>query len=58
VAASLGEDCPFEGPQAFMVVEIGGGTTDIDVRSGGNVVQAARSSVAGQRHGTKPSCAK
>ena len=33
VAASLGAGLPIDGPQAFMVVDIGGGTTDIAVLS-------------------------
>lgn len=47
VAASLGAGLPIEGPSAFMVVDIGGGTTDIAVLSKGNVVQARSLRVAG-----------
>jgi rod shape-determining protein MreB and related proteins len=47
VAASLGAGLPIDGPHAFMVVDIGGGTTDIAVLSGGNVVQARSLRVAG-----------
>ena len=47
VAASLGAGLPIDGPQAFMVVDIGGGTTDIAVLAGGNVAQARSLRVAG-----------
>ena len=47
VAAALGAGLPIYGPQAFMVVDIGGGTTDIAVLSEGNVVQARSLRVAG-----------
>ena len=47
VAASLGAGLPIDGPQAFMVVDIGGGTTDIAVLSKGNVAQARSLRVAG-----------
>jgi rod shape-determining protein MreB len=47
VAASLGAGLPIDGPSAFMVVDIGGGTTDIAVLSRGNVVQARSLRVAG-----------
>ena len=47
VAASLGAGLPIDGPPAFMVVDIGGGTTDIAVLSKGNVVQARSLRVAG-----------
>ena len=47
VAASLGAGLPIDGPQAFMVVDIGGGTTDIAVLSNGEVVQARSMRVAG-----------
>ncbi len=47
VAASLGAGLPIDGPQAFMVVDIGGGTTDIAVLAQGNVVQARSLRVAG-----------
>jgi rod shape-determining protein MreB len=47
VAASLGAGLPIDGPQAFMVVDIGGGTTDIAVLAQGNVVQARSLRIAG-----------
>ena len=47
VAASLGAGLPIDGPSAFMVVDVGGGTTDIAVLSQGNVVQARSLRVAG-----------
>jgi len=47
VAASLGAGLPIDGPSAFMVVDIGGGTTDIAVISQGSVVQARSLRVAG-----------
>jgi rod shape-determining protein MreB len=47
VAASLGAGLPIEGPASFMVVDIGGGTTDIAVLSQGNIVQARSLRVAG-----------
>jgi rod shape-determining protein MreB len=47
VAASLGAGLPIDGPQAFMVVDIGGGTADIAVLAQGNVVQARSLRVAG-----------
>jgi rod shape-determining protein MreB len=47
VAASLGAGLPIDGPQAFMVVDIGGGTTDIAVLSKGNVAQARSLRIAG-----------
>jgi len=47
VAASLGAGLPIDAPTAFMVVDIGGGTTDIAVLSGGNVIQARSLKVAG-----------
>ena len=47
VAASLGAGLPIDGPAAFMVVDIGGGTTDIAVLSKGQVVQARSLRVAG-----------
>jgi rod shape-determining protein MreB len=47
VAASLGAGLPIDGPSAFMVVDIGGGTTDIAVLSRGHVVQARSLRVAG-----------
>ena len=47
VAASLGAGLPIDGPSAFMVVDIGGGTTDIAVLSRGNVIQARSLKVAG-----------
>jgi rod shape-determining protein MreB and related proteins len=47
VAAALGAGLPVDGPQAFMVVDIGGGTTDIAVLAEGNVVQARSLRVAG-----------
>jgi rod shape-determining protein MreB len=47
VAASLGAGLPIDGPSAFMVVDMGGGTTDIAVIAQGNVVQARSLRVAG-----------
>jgi len=47
VAASLGAGLPVDGPAAFMVVDIGGGTSDIAVLSKGYVVQARSLRVAG-----------
>ena len=56
VAASLGAGLPIDGPQAFMVVDIGGGTTDIAVLAGGNVARRARSGSRATPW-TRPSCA-
>jgi rod shape-determining protein MreB len=47
VAASLGAGLPIDGPSAFMVVDIGGGTTDIAVLHRGQIVQARSLKVAG-----------
>ncbi len=47
VAAALGAGLPIDSPAAFMVVDIGGGTTDIAVLADGNVVQARSLRVAG-----------
>jgi rod shape-determining protein MreB len=47
VAASLGAGLPIDGPLAFMVVDIGGGTADIAVLWKGHVVQARSLRVAG-----------
>jgi rod shape-determining protein MreB len=47
VAASLGAGLPIDAPTAFMVVDIGGGTTDIAVLASGNVIQARSLKVAG-----------
>jgi rod shape-determining protein MreB len=47
VAASLGAGLPIDAARAFMVVDIGGGTTDIAVLSAGKVVQARSLRVAG-----------
>ena len=47
VAASLGAGLPIDSASAFMVVDIGGGTTDIAVLSAGKVVQARSLRVAG-----------
>jgi rod shape-determining protein MreB len=47
VAAALGADLPVDGRRAFMVVDVGGGTTDIAVLAEGNVVQARSLRVAG-----------
>ena len=47
VAAALGAGLPIDSPSAFMVVDIGGGTTDIAVLAEGNVVQARSLRVAG-----------
>src|SRR5262245_36873195 len=47
VAAALGAGLSVDGGQAFMVVDIGGGTTDVAVLAGGRVVQARSLRVAG-----------
>jgi rod shape-determining protein MreB and related proteins len=47
VAAALGADLPVDEPSGSMVVDIGGGTTDIAVLSLGGVVQARSLRVAG-----------
>jgi len=47
VAAALGAGLPVDGRQAFMVVDIGGGTTDIAVLAEGNVLQARSLRIAG-----------
>jgi rod shape-determining protein MreB len=47
VAAALGAGLPVDGNRAFMVVDIGGGTTDVAVLADGNVVQARSLRVAG-----------
>jgi rod shape-determining protein MreB len=47
VAAALGAGLPVDGRRAFLVVDIGGGTTDIAVLAEGNVVQARSLRVAG-----------
>ncbi|KAB2917796.1 MAG: rod shape-determining protein [Hyphomicrobiaceae bacterium] len=47
VAASLGAGLPIDGPSAFMVLDIGGGTSDIAVLYRGNVIQARSLRVAG-----------
>ncbi len=47
VAAALGADLPIDEPTGSMVVDIGGGTTDIAVLSLGGVVQARSLRVAG-----------
>src|SRR6476661_1394094 len=47
VAAALGAGLPIDGPSAFMVVDIGGGTADIAVLHKGQVVQARSLRVAG-----------
>src|SRR5262249_16275823 len=47
VAAAVGAGLPIDGRRAFMVVDIGGGTTDIAVLAEGNVVQARSLRVAG-----------
>lgn len=47
VAASLGAGLPIDEASAFMVVDIGGGTTDIAVLSLGGVVQARSLRCAG-----------
>ena len=51
MAASLGAGLPIDEPAGFMVVDIGGGTTDIAVLSSGDVVQARSLRVRRQRHG-------
>jgi rod shape-determining protein MreB and related proteins len=47
VAAAIGAGLPIDNPDAFMVVDIGGGTTDIAVLAEGNVVQARSLRIAG-----------
>jgi rod shape-determining protein MreB len=47
VAAALGANLPIDEPAGFMVVDIGGGTTDIAVLSLGGVVQARSLRCAG-----------
>jgi rod shape-determining protein MreB len=47
VAASLGAGLPIDAGEAFMVVDIGGGTTDVAVLARGNVAQARSLRVAG-----------
>jgi rod shape-determining protein MreB len=47
VAAALGAGLPVDGRRAFMVADIGGGTTDIAVLAEGNVVQARSLRIAG-----------
>lgn len=47
VAASLGAGLPVDDPRGLMVLDIGGGTTDIAVLSLGGVVQARSLRVAG-----------
>lgn len=47
VAAAVGAGLPVDGRRAFMVVDIGGGTTDIAVLAEGNVVAARSLRVAG-----------
>jgi rod shape-determining protein MreB len=47
VAAALGAGLPIDGPAAFMVVDIGGGTADIAVVQEGAVIQARSLRVAG-----------
>jgi rod shape-determining protein MreB and related proteins len=47
VAASIGANLPIDDPTGSMVVDIGGGTTDIAVLSLGGVVQARSLRVAG-----------
>ena len=51
VAASLGAGLPIDGPPAFMVVDIGGGTTDIAVLSRGQRGAGALAEGRRQRHG-------
>jgi len=47
VAAALGADLPIDEPSGQMVVDVGGGTTDIAVLSLGGVIQARSLRVAG-----------
>jgi rod shape-determining protein MreB len=47
VAAAVGAGLPVDGRRAFMVVDIGGGTTDVAVLAEGNVVAARSLRVAG-----------
>jgi rod shape-determining protein MreB len=47
VAAAVGANLPIDGRRAFMVVDIGGGTTDVAVLAEGNVIAARSLRVAG-----------
>jgi rod shape-determining protein MreB len=47
VAAALGAGLPVDAAQAFMVVDVGGGTTDVAVLAQGRIVQARSLKVAG-----------
>jgi rod shape-determining protein MreB len=47
VAAALGAGLPVDGAQSFMVVDVGGGTTDVAVLAEGRIVQARSLKVAG-----------
>ena len=49
VAAALGADLPIETPTASLIIDIGGGTTDIAVISYGGVVVSKTLKVAGDR---------
>ena len=49
VAAALGADLPIESPTASLIVDIGGGTTDIAVISLGGVVVSRTLKVAGDK---------
>ena len=51
MAASLGAGLPIDGPAAFMVVDIGGGTTDIAVLCEGQRRAGALAEGGRQRHG-------
>ena len=49
MAAALGAGLPFSSPQASMVVDIGGGTTEVGVVSLGGLVYADSIRIAGDR---------
>ena len=46
VAAAIGADLPVDEPVANVVVDIGGGTTEVAIISFGGVVSATRSELA------------
>lgn len=48
LAAALGAGLPVTGPEATMVVDVGGGTTDVAVLSLGGIVYAHSTDVAGE----------
>jgi rod shape-determining protein MreB len=49
VAAALGSDLPIETPTASLIIDIGGGTSDIGVISMGGIVMSRTLKVAGDR---------